>query len=685
MPRITSRVWVAVVAAVSLGAAVAAQTINSSQGVTIGPAREGQPSPQPTVRRIPVGTSAISGTVTAADTGRPIRGARVTVNGTVGTPGAGRGAAPVGAPTAVGGSGAMPPVMVGGVTVTPGVVTTTIGRGGAPLNVAMGGSGLSRTVLTDASGEFSFPRLPAGQFTLNIFQSQYLQLTYGQKRPGGQGTTIRLADGEQQNLKIQMMRGGVITGTVYGEDGEPQRGVYVRAMRYMMLNGVRRLQQTGGTSTDDRGVYRVFGLQPGDYLLAATPNPSDSMFNERMNSEMAAIEQAIASGAVQPPAAPGLPATVSVSVAPPQPMNMPSTQPAGYLPVFAPSSLIPSGATTVTIAGGDERAGIDIQTRLAQASLVQGTVAMVNDPGVTVQVSLINDDPSQDTGSNTSTRVDQTGKFTFRTVAPGKYTVFAQTVIAQTMTMMNGQPVQPAQPPRLTDAQKLWGRASVTVEGQSSVDVNLQLRAARTISGMVVFEMAKPPDLTRSRPTVFLTTAPSASQIPMTGPQPSAQLEPDGRFTLTGVLPGRYILRGGTGVLKSAVVDGQDTADFPLDFTGEQDVMNAVLTFTDQMSELSGLLTDATGKPAADYTVIVAPSDTRYWIPGARRIVMTRPNPEGRYMFRALPPGDYVLAVVSDMEQGAQYDPEFLKSVAAGAVRVGIAEGGKVAQDLRVR
>ena len=92
--------------------------------------------------------------------------------------------------------------------------------------------------------------------------------------------------------------------------------------------------------------------------------------------------------------------------------------------------MIPSGATTVTVAGGDERAAIDIQTRLAQASLVQGTVAMVNEPGVTVQVSLINDDPSQDAGSNFSTRVDKRAS-SHSVRWRGKYTVFAQTVVAR--------------------------------------------------------------------------------------------------------------------------------------------------------------------------------------------------------------------------------------------------------------
>ena len=52
---------------------------------------------------------------------------------------------------------------------------------------------------------------------------------------------------------------------------------------------------------------------------------------------------------------------------------------------------------------------------------------------------------------------------------------------------------------------------------------------------------------------------------------------------------------------------------------------------------------------------MVVAADSRYWIPGSRRIGTSRPATDGRYSFRSLPPGDYVLAVVTDLEQGAQY------------------------------
>lgn len=646
-------------------------------------------SVQPATRVIPVGSSSLSGTVVAADTGRPVRGARVSVSGIIVTPGA-AGAAPAGRGGLAGG---VPGGVASGVLGAP--VVGTAPQAGLP---ARGGSGvqagsvqgLSRMVMTDADGQFTFPRMPAGQFTLSINHNLYLTLSYGQKRPGGPGTPISLAEGQKVSVKVSMLRGGVITGTVIGDDGEPQRNAQVRGWRYTMTNGFRRLQSTGFATTDDRGIYRLFGMQPGEYVVSATPSNMDLIGANSAGSQFDLVEQAIASGPVRPPAAPGQPPTVSVTIAPAAPLQPGQVAPAPtpaptYLPTYGPSSLVASGATSVTVVANEERS-LDIRVRLAQASTVQGSLTAPPDPNVRVQVYLTSDDPTVDAPPSASTGVDASGRFTFRTVTPGNYTVYAQTVSTSlfSVTIVNGQVVQSPQPPALTDAQKRWGKAAVSVEGQSTVEVSLTLTPCRSISGVVLFEMQRPPDLSRTRVMVTASPAPSPQSMAM-GPMPQAQIGPDGRFTLTGVMPGRLFLRTiGGGTLKSAMVSGEDTLDFPLEFTGDRDVTDAVLTVTDRTSELSGTLTDSLGKPASDYTIVVAASDNRYWTPGSRRIAVARPV-EGLYSVRTLPPGSYLIAAVADFEQGVQYDPEFLRTLAAAAVPVTLTEGGKVTQDLRVR
>jgi hypothetical protein len=52
-------------------------------------------------------------------------------------------------------------------------------------------------------------------------------------------------------------------------------------------------------------------------------------------------------------------------------------------------------------------------------------------------------------------------------------------------------------------------------------------------------------------------------------------------------------------------VFGQDTLDFPLEFAGDRDATDVVLTVADQMSQVNGTLTDAAGKPAIDYFIVL--------------------------------------------------------------------------------
>jgi hypothetical protein len=72
----------------------------------------------------------------------------------------------------------------------------------------------------------------------------------------------------------------VIAGRVSDEAGEPLAGLRVRVYRAKMVKGYRRLEDVGAADqTDDTGAYRIFGLPPGDYYVAASLRmaPPDSV------------------------------------------------------------------------------------------------------------------------------------------------------------------------------------------------------------------------------------------------------------------------------------------------------------------------------------------------------------------------------------------------------------------------
>src|SRR4029079_18654873 len=74
-----------------------------------------------------------------------------------------------------------------------------------------------------------------------------------------------------ERLDFALPRGGVITGRVLDEFGDPVSDVQVAALRPQTVGGSRRLVNMGrpGT-TNDIGEFRLFGLPPGDYFVSAT-------------------------------------------------------------------------------------------------------------------------------------------------------------------------------------------------------------------------------------------------------------------------------------------------------------------------------------------------------------------------------------------------------------------------------
>jgi hypothetical protein len=102
------------------------------------------------------------------------------------------------------------------------------------------------------------------------------------------------------------------------------------------------------------------------------------------------------------------------------------------------------------------------------------------------------------------------------------------------------------------------------------------------------------------------------------------------------------------------------------------------------MTELTGLVTNAKNVPAPEFTLVVFAADSRYWTATSRRIQSTRPATDGRYTFRNLPPGEYRLAPVYDLEPGALSDTAFLQQLEPTALRVTLQAGEKKTQDMKV-
>jgi uncharacterized protein (DUF2141 family) len=81
----------------------------------------------------------------------------------------------------------------------------------------------------------------------------------------------------------------------------------------------------------------------------------------------------------------------------------------------------------------------------------------------------------------------------------------------------------------------------------------------------------------------------------------------------------------------------------------------------------------------------IFPDDQRYWVPFARRMRSTRPATDGKCSFVGLPPGDYRIAAVTDVESGEWMDSEFLRQLLPASLSVRLLAGQPAQQDIRVR
>ena len=86
-------------------------------------------------------------------------------------------------------------------------------------------------------------------------------------------------------------------------------------------------------------------------------------------------------------------------------------------------------------------------------------------------------------------------------------------------------------------------------------------------------------------------------------------------------------------------------------------------------------MADGQGRIATDYTVVLFARDRDRWTPQSRFLASARPDQEGRFQARTLPPGEFLAVALDFVEQGEWQDPELLQRLVPLATPFELEEG----------
>jgi hypothetical protein len=482
-------------------------------------------------------------------------------------------------------------------------------------------------------------------------------MEFGAKAPGRPGTAIVFDAAHPQALDIRMTRGAVIAGHVSDAHGAPMPGVAVRILKLRGSNTDRELVAApealpSTIETDDLGNYRAYGLPPGDYLVGVTAGSSGG---ERVGRTTTA--EAIAW------------ANATDRAAPP-----PAREPArAFTATFHPSSVTLAGASPVRLAASEERQDVNVSVQLVTVSALSGQVlTAAGQPAVGARILMFPEGPYVPSGTSlagagaavshggaVSVAVSPAGRFSVSGLRPGEYTVFARGVDAG-----------PTKEPQ-------WSTNRLTV-GEQPGSVTITMAPALTLHGRVTGGPGN------SRISVGVT---SVTTGPMTASVAPVAVAPDGTFAISGILPGLYWLDVRGVPPGSAVVAGRlgdrDVLDQPLELSAGATGIDIALTLG-PASGVTGQLTTAANAPATDFFVVAFSASSADWIAGTRRIRAVRPSTDGHFVFDDLPPGEYRLAALRDIEPGEWFDHQLLDALVPASVPVTVTPGARTAQDLRI-
>ncbi|HJT65492.1 MAG TPA: carboxypeptidase-like regulatory domain-containing protein [Pyrinomonadaceae bacterium] len=346
---------------------------------------------------------------------------------------------------------------------------------------AVNGTGPGQMANTNREGEFRVSDLDRGSYTVMASMPAYVLQPRDQSAT--QSPTYHIGD----SVTLTLIKGGVVTGTVTDANGDPVVAVGVRVQMSRDANGRRTANGfRRETLTDDRGIYRAYGLLPGTYVVAA-----------------------------------GGPGWYG-----PQEQNGFETD----VPTYAPSATRDT-AMEINVRGGEETVGIDIRYRGEQGRTISG---VVNAPPNTGAFNVVLSASGEGAVPWTTTyyQAAYVEGFVFKGIADGEY---------QLVAMSYG---------RAGSRDVAAAVKRIVVRGADLSGIELNTAPLATISGRVVLEETKVPECTDKRLPEFneiLVSAwhndnEAAKETPASLWSIGAPTAPDadGNFTLRNLASGDY-------------------------------------------------------------------------------------------------------------------------------------------------
>lgn len=497
---------------------------------------------------------------------------------------------------------------------------------------------------TDSGGHFVLPQLYPGQYVLSCGLLAYVAQNYGQKGKRWSPGRLTLQPGEKMTgLVIRLVPTAVIRGHVTDESGNPMQWgtTSVVAFRIGYDNEGNKQAMVVGPSAPAWGLgpgeYRLFGLPPGKYYLEAYYRP---------------LPLWGVKGAVWPHYIPKEARTPKT----PKDPNF------AYPPIlYYPGTKKLSDAAQITVAPGQEIAGIDFVIRPKRAYRVSGWVAGVNPPRPEAKPEMINvylqlRSPYYRDFRPYRTTAKIGGPFEIRDVMSGSYILWAS-------ELLNGA----------------WSvaRVPVVVKDADVRGMNLKVRPTIDLTGRL--RVAGREGLPSGRFLISLTPVEH-------GPFGfrNAEIHGDGTFVVKGLNPVLYRLqmtvpRGA--YVKSVRLGTQDALAKPIEIKRgvAPDSLSVVVGLDG--AQINGTVLTADRHPAADAVVVLVPEGA---LRGARLLdKSTGADQNGRFNLKGIRPGNYKLFAWDDVDSGAWLNPDFLRRFHGEGTEIEVGEGEQKTVGLR--